>query len=305
MKYTKIILITLVLVALGFLAYTLINQKTEELPEVTLTDNKWINDINDRIDALKNSEIDIFTKKTYDEIIYYIQEYSNSNKITEQWSSNLRKKLEYVYFEKFIKEANYTLSNSLWKKEDIKFIRDEIKRLGNSQFIQDAAALMPIQRVLIEYDEINSFLASAKGFATFSGGSNFIESFPKLKAKDIIDKANEKNKTSSLVKNNSELMSELANVRKNIYQKHFRFIEAKIEKLKRHDCSSYYSNFTYDKGYSSYFNQTCKHIFDDINEFKDNANTLYGVSTDEWYSVINSYSSQISSIASKAKSRCF
>lgn len=295
MNKTKIILIVLALSGLGFLAYTLINQKTEDVEEVTLTDNKFINEINKRIDEIKNSEKNYFSKEQYAEIIYLINEYEKNNKISTQWSSNLRKKLEYVYFDKFIKEANYVFNQSNWSSSDIKFIREETSRLVKSEFLQETSGLNPIQRVLKEYDEIKAFLARAKSFSHSNSVSSMNQKFDNKTVGDYINESKAKAKTSSLVKNNQDLIKNLKNIQSWMYQKHLNFFEAKLNKAKSEGYSKY------DEDYNRFYNGVCQPMFEDINEFKDIANQKYGVSTNDWYNQVDHIKDEISKIARYAK----
>lgn len=294
MNKTKITLISLAFLGVGVLAYTLINQKTEELEEVTLTDNKFINEINGLIDDVKNSAVAKFSKEDYDKIVYLIEEYHDNNKISAQWSSNLRKKAEYIYFEKFIKEADYVFNQSNWSKSDIAFIRDEHKRLNNSAYLQEKAGLQPIKRVLSEYDAIQSFLAKAKSFANSNAITSMKQSFDMPTVDNYMSEANSKLKTSSKVKNNQQLMSELKNVPKLMYQKHLVFLNEKVKKTKTEPYSKY-------NDYNSFYNGVCQPIFDDINDFKSVSKQKYNVTSNDWYDEIDKIKNEVTRIATYAK----
>lgn len=295
MNKTKTILLILALVGLGVLAYTLTNQKTEELEDVTLTDNKFINEINGLIDDLKNSDEAKFSKVDYDNIIYLIDEYLDNNKISAQWSANLRKKVEYIYFEKFVKEAEYAFNQSNWSTSNITYVRNETQRLNNSSFLQEKAGLKPIERVLNEYDEIKSFMAKAQSYAGSNSINSMMQKFDITTVDNYLSEANAKLKTSSKVKNNIQLMNELKNVPNLMYKKHLFFLSEKVKKAQGEGYSRY------GKDYTRFYNGVCQPIFDDINDFKDVANQKYGVTSNDWYDVIDNIKSDVSTIARYAK----
>ena len=285
----------LALAGLGVLGYTLINQKTEDLEEVTLTDNKFINEINGLIDDLKNSAEAKFSKDDYDKIIYLIDEYHDNNKISPQWSANLRKKVEYIYHDKFIKEAEYVFNQSNWSASDITFIREETKRLNNSPYLQEKAGLKPIERVLSEYDGIQSFITRAKSYANSNTITSMTQEFDISTVDNYLNEAKAKLKTSSKVKNNQQLMNELKKAPHLMYNKHLAFLREKVKKAKGEGYSKY------NKDYTRFYNGVCQPIFDDINDFKDVANQKYGVTSNDWYDIIEQIKSDVSEIARYAK----
>lgn len=294
MKYFKITLISLAIIGIGISAYSLYSKENEEIKEVELNDNKFINYINQQIESIKNSPKEEFSKKKYKQTVYSIEDYYKTEKITKQWYDNLNKKTEYIYHNKFIKEANYIFSKTIWNSNDVNYLKNELNYLKKSKYITSQTALNPLNRVISDYDKIIDFISKSKQYTNTNKRPSLDEKFNELEAKSYLNTAAKLSKIQSLVKNNIDLMNGLANIKLLMLYKHIDFLNSKLLKIESQKCTTY-------NDYNTFFNVVCKPIFNDISDFKNTANETYGCETSLWYDRISEISTKVSEIAKDSK----
>jgi len=297
MKYLKITLISVAIFGVGIFAYKLNSKEPDELKKVEKTENTFIAHINQQIELIKKGPK--LSKKIYNETLYLINDYEKNNKFTKLWSTNLRKKTEYIYYDKFLKDANSVFSNNIWGTNDISYIRNELKYLEKSSYISDKGSLNTLNRILAEYDDANNFLVQIKGYAGSNPIPQIDNKFDSYTVESYIKKAFSISKTQSKIKNNKALMSGLDNVKSLMLSKHINFLKRKLSIIKLEDCRKYYD-------YNVFFNTVCKPVFNDLVDFKNIANDRYGCETDKWYNTIDKISFDVSTVARESKkSPCF
>lgn len=296
MKYLKTTLIISAIVA-GLIFIQFFNSnETDAVEEVNIKGNTFINAINQQIESIKNSDRKTFSKNLYEETIYSINEAKKNNKITPQWAKNLAQKTEFIYHDKFIQEAHFVFSKSEWSVTDLNYLRNEINRLSRSAYIESKTELNKLNKVLAEYNAIQSFLAEAKNYSVSNDITNLSDGFNLQTTRIYIDNALKMSRTNSEVRNNKSLISQLGNVKTWMYQKHVDFLNKKYDYISEINCSNY--------GYYNYYNQVCTPMFDELNLFKNNANDLYSVSTEIWYNTIDGISSNVSYLSRQARKNC-
>lgn len=298
MKYLKITIVAIAIIGVGMLSFKLYSEKTEELTQVKLTDNTFIDNIKQQIDAIKNSPEDTFCRDKYKETVYLINQYKKGNKITQQESDNLRKETEYAYHNKFIEEANYVFSQASWSSDDMGFIKTELLFLGASTYITNKESLHPLNQILVEYKEIKSFLAKIKTYSAYNPTPKPSDLFDSYAVETYIKKALKMSKTPSKIKNNWNLMNGLKNVKSLMLSKHLNFLKKKLSIINSVDCTKY-------DDYLQIYNKFALPIYNDINKFEDTANARYGCETSKWYNTTTSISNSVFKVIQGYKVNCF
>jgi uncharacterized protein YqgQ len=294
MKYIKTTLITLGVIATLILISQFNSKKTDEVGEVNLKTNAFVESIKQQIELIKQSDKKTFSKKLYEQTIYSINDSEKNTKISRQWAQNLRQQTEFIYHDKFIQEANYFFSKSEWPVYEISFIEQELNRLYQSKLIDNKKELNKLKAVLNEYNSDLVFITSSNQYSRTNSVSDLSAVFDVEKVKSIIQKAATMYKTNSVLKNNRVLMEQLSNVKKLMYQKHLDFLSEKIQLVEN-------QNFIFYNGYYDYYNKVNIPLFDEINNFKSIAESLYSMNSEIWYDKVDNISYRNSTNVKDAK----
>lgn len=152
MKYIKFLVITITITLTGvgvyFFVSSLVND--EITPSGVDRCKEYVEkDIHHKIDGASNSR---FCKSEYDIILKDIKFYFKDKPLDLTTYTMM---LNNHYSEKFVSQANFIFDDNKWKYEDIKFIREETKRLDAIQ--PDNEDLAQIKKILKNYDSLVAF----------------------------------------------------------------------------------------------------------------------------------------------------
>ena len=258
MEKVKIILAIAVLAIIGFFIWKW-SVNTVTIGIIKPPTNQFTARIESEIDSLNKIPSNVFCQKLYKDIQYQITDnhkhgfLGKNENDNNQWKEILSKNLYSAYAPKFLEQAMNVFKNSVWKKDDINFIRIEIKTLQNSDYLEQgspiANSFKDINAVLEKYNEISDFIFSCNNFS-FSDSS--IETpFP-----DVSDKIKKSHAylnndlDNSYVNNCSYLKDGLRDVPQKLLIKHTSYISSKITsnlvKYKIYSLQSDYSKNMYD-----------------------------------------------------------
>lgn len=274
MKAVKIILAIVVLSIIGFFATKwFINidpPKKTDLPK-----NQYIERIESEIDSLTKMPENKFCHKYYNDVQYRINYYFNEGFLgknesdNSQWQEILSKNLYSAYAQKFVEQAMYVFSQSEWKKEDLKFIRREVKILKNSSYLGSTGLITSfdeINTILSKYYEINGFINACKEFA--NSNYDLENTFPDVS--EMIKKSRayiKNNLDNNYVNNCTRLKVGLEAIPKILFDKHINYLTKKIN-----DNGARYGEFNYQSNYSKTIYTPLWNQIDALN------NDIYGIS---------------------------
>ena len=289
MKAFKIVLSISIVAILGILLFNWYKCPPPP-PESSPPRNAFVERDSILIDSLNKMPFGSFCKEFYLKVQSAIAEdYKNGNlgltpfndsglwkqkldsNYNSQWNDILSKNLYSAYAPLFVKQAMHVFNQSEWEEQDLKFIRDEVvvlrgsPYLGHSGFVSSFDKIMAI---LKKYDEINYFIKECKSVAyqNYTLGSKF----PNLNEKVNKSKAYLLNNLdNSYVNNCYRLRNELQIVPITLFDKHIKYLEAKIDNQHSTD---YLLKFEDQPAYSNNIYQPLK------NEINELDNNVYGIS---------------------------
>lgn len=261
MKVTKIILISVILLIIGFVLLQFINndeQITYKKTEV-FSENAYTKEIQSGIDSLSSLSDTLLAKDYYNKIQGQIDDFHENKKLNkESTSSNneqkkrLSQKLLSSYIVHLNTYASHVFTQTSWKNSDIGKIRAEIKFIKNSPLIgaeNDVEnSLKEISNTLKKYDEINAFIVSTHKISGSITNLNDGISIDDLRKK--------KNQATNYLKNNMEdkfvnynapLKDKLKEVPTNILNAQLSFFSRKIDKY-----GNTYPKYSSQKDYTEY-----------------------------------------------------
>lgn len=249
MKTLKIFLAVSALAIIGFFSWYWYDN-LKNAPETKPPTNQFTEKIESDIESLGKMPSNSFCGAYYKSIESGIDEFYNDGSLgltsykedkfwkqrldsvrNKQWKKILRKNLYSTYAIKFIDQAMYVFKGAEWKINDIKFIRDEVKALKESPYLDDkgsvAHSFNEISAILAKYDEITNFINGCKGFSYTD--LDIKSSFPNLSAKIIKAKTYLKNNLdNSYVNNCAHLKEDLKDIPKILFSKNISYLKQKI-----------------------------------------------------------------------------
>ena len=259
MKAIKISLAVIVVAAIAFFVIQSL-VITDKTGGISLPQNQFTKRIKQETDSLGTFPNNKFCKEFYEEVNYHIEDYyknqrlGNSPSENNQWKDNLSQNLYSVYAEKFIHQAFYVFSSSVWKIEDLKFIRSEYQTLRKSNLLEKGSPVdkkfTEIQTIFSKYDEITGFISACRGFS-YSGSSLF-DKFPLTDAKSKISRAKTLQNNglgNEYVNNCTRLHDGLKEIPQTLFRAHVRYLDNKISywsgKYSEYNSQSEYANLLY------------------------------------------------------------
>jgi hypothetical protein len=279
MKALKIILAVAVMATIGFFIWKWIIN-IEQPTDVKPPTNPYTARIEREIDSLRKVPVNTFCKQFCENIQYRITDYykqkflGKTDKDNERWKDILSKNLYSTYAPKFTEQAMYVFNHSDWKIADLTFIRNEVKKLQGSGYLEQnspvASKFKDIQIILSKYDEIVGFISSCKGYSY----SNY--EIDGLFPIDDVSGKIQKSKTylsnrldNNYVNNCTRLKDGLREIPQTLYNKHISYLRLKIQKN-----SGRYKEYQFQKDYS---NIIYTPLESQVNELDNN---IYGINTD-------------------------
>lgn len=239
-KNIKIGLLAFLVLIIGGFVYLNADDSGSDLDsdiEIPDTKNVHIQKINTDIGELSNMSPNQFSKSSYKDILYRIEEAHEQRLLGTSVSDNLRwkkilmKNLFSRYVTQFLKESMYVFENNTWKVDKVKFINKEHKVLKASEYMDAnsdiATKLNKISAILTKYYEINKFLIDCNAFKHEIYSID--EQYP-----DVSDKLNKakrylNNKLDNRYVNNcTRIKDKLKKIPDVMYQKHIKYLDNKL-----------------------------------------------------------------------------
>lgn len=237
----KTVKISLALVVVGLITFLVVNSIIpEEKPaSPPPPKNQFTESIEQEIIDLQKLPANRFYKEAYNDVIFHIDDFYKKNRLgknkieNNKWRELLSKNLYSVYTDKFIKQTFNVFNKSEWNNEDLIFIRSESAVLRKSKFLKKDSPIdnsfVKIQQILGKYDEINSFIASCKGFSY--SDESFDSAFPLSEVKKKMARAlsyKKNNLENSFVNNCVSLHNQLNEINNFLFYSHINYLDKKI-----------------------------------------------------------------------------
>lgn len=271
MNAIKIFLGIAIIAIICFFSYKLFGP-TPSLTETHHSNHDDLSDITSDIESLKISPENVFCPKIYKNIQYYISKskFAENENDNNQRKEDLSKGLYSAYALKFIDQAMYVFKGSIWKKEDLNFIRIEVKTLQNSAYLEQgspiANSFKDINAIIEKYYGISDFIYSCNNFS-------FTDSSIETPFPDVSDKIKKSHAylnnelENSYVNNCGYLKEGLRDIPQKLLIKHTSYISSKIT-------SNWvkYKNYSFQSDYLKYIYEPLKSQIDAM------SNDVYGVS---------------------------
>lgn len=276
-KYLKPVISIIVL---AVIVIVIINSLVETAPPPPPRppENNFVKNIQADIDNLSLLPDNQFCKATFKSIAYRInQDYTNQNYGKSEyanftWKESLMKNLYAAYTGKFIKQAFFVFNHPFWEKSDLNFIREEVKGLKNSTYLEGGSIFSDkfteINSIFDKYDSITAFISDCKGFSFMDMSLTAV--FPVSDVQNNLLKATayDYNTGNSYVNNCSRLHIELKSVPEILFKSHVEYIDALL------------AHHKFDYQGLSNFTQYRNDIFlplDSILDGLENMQSVYGV----------------------------
>jgi hypothetical protein len=277
MKAIKIILGIVVLATIGFCVWKFLGKTPPPINPLELTANPWVKDIKHEIDSVLSDQTGFINTRKYSaDIQAHIDDnYKNKhlcNNDNEEASNEtnrrlLSERLYASYFKKFVEMTFNVFKYSEWKPDDLKFIREEIKRLQSSSYFDgkgyQGKSIKEIGDIFKKYDDIVRFISTCKSFSYSASGLS--DPFPISDIQDNISQAiayRNNRLGDEYVNNCTRLHDGLKEIPQVLFQAHVRYLDRKISKW-----SGLYSNYN---SYNDYVNNLYTSLKNEINVLKNN-----------------------------------
>jgi hypothetical protein len=284
MKTIKIILPIALIAIIGFFIWISWGKDAKGSTVITLPQNQYTIRIGKEIDSLGKASESVFCKRFYNDILYRITDYykqgflgkdANDN---SQWQELLSKDLYSAYAPKFAEQAMYVFNGSEWKTNDINFIRNELKTLQNSNYLEQGSpvdnSFQNIHGILSKYDEIAAFIYTCNNFSF--PYYDITISFPldDVKGKIHTSKTYISNGLDNIYVNNcTRLKNGLIIIPQNLFNQHVNYLRSKIRKN-----SDRFNEFSSQPEYSDTIYMPLK------SQIRELDNSVYEVSEDAFNS---------------------
>ncbi|GHB36283.1 hypothetical protein [Mongoliitalea lutea] len=255
MKNIKIGLLVILGLAIVFGFFYWSNEITPP-PPVEESDNQFIQNVNGKIKELSGVPESRFSQSLYAEIEYLINDYYTNDRLgsnpteNEQVKLNLTKSLYSTYVEKFVTQAYYVFNNLTWDPADLRFIKNESLSLRRSPLLaaqsQVERQLSEIQRIISQYEEIESFIRICKSFSYLETGLS--DRFPIDIVTEKINSSLEINQSrfgNRYLFNCVRLNEDLGNIPEILFTAHVKYLDNKIN-----NWSGAYINFNSQRTYA-------------------------------------------------------
>jgi len=197
-------------------------------PSLPPVPNEIVGDLLRKIDNLGKETENIISSAEYDKLKYEIEFYKGKGKVDLKWADQLYRKLDYTYTTLFIKQAEYVLNNTNCDLSKMAAIRGELKKLQSSLYISDKTQLNNIGSKLNAYDEIVSFIASTRAFASDISVSNFSVRFDKTAAIMRMQQAANYLAKNNMARKCDRLSSSLKEIPNWMYNKNIGYLRNKL-----------------------------------------------------------------------------
>src|SRR5690554_2248911 len=246
----KAIKIGLAIVVIGAIAFFVIKSlgSTNELEEIPPSKNAFVERIKNEIGSIKTHPNSEFNKSIYTDIKYLIDDHYKPHppqhpygRLGETQGENDQRKdilsrdLYSAYANKFLEQAFYVFNNTSWKSKDLAFIRREYKALQDSPYLESGNALNTkfedIKRIFNKYDEINRFISSCNKFS-YPTNPALKDTFPIDDVRSKLNQVTTYRNTrlgNSYLNNCERLHIALNAIPQNLYDKHFKYLDNKID----------------------------------------------------------------------------
>jgi len=287
MKAVKIILAIAVVAVIGLFVWKWLAPLTERSsykPPI----NQFTERIESEIDSLSKSPVNVFCKNFYKEIQYRINDYheqgffGKSESDNDQWKEILSKNLYSAYASKFAEQAMYVFNGSEWRIDNLNFIRNEVKELKKSEYLDLTANYFnQIDQILAKYDEIAGFVSHCNNF-TFDNYELGVF-FPNVSDKIQKSRAYLSN-NNGYVDNCTRLKNGLQEIPQKLFNKHTNYLHTKIQQN-----GNRYNEFNYQSDYSNTIYTPLKNQIEDLN------NDVYGIGNNAFDNGYNSLENLLSS----------
>ncbi len=178
----------------------------------------------------------VFCQNFYKDIQYHIADYhkqgflGNNESDNNQWKEILSKNLYSAYAPKFADQAMYVFNGLEWETADLNVIRNEVKILKNSSYLQQgsqvAIKFKEIDSILKKYDEIADFISLCNNFSYSPDGMS--DGFPDVSDKIQRSRAYLSNSLdNSYVNNCARLKDGLREIPKKLFDEHVNYLHKK------------------------------------------------------------------------------
>ena len=198
----------------------------QNMPEKTFC-HAYYQQIQDRLDYFwKQGSLGLTTYK--DGNIEKTKKDANAN---SQWKDYLSQNLYSAYAPVFVEQAMYIFSRSEWKIEDINFIRNEVKSLKASSYLQASSPVAfsfnKINFILARYDDRIWFINDCKKFPAPNDDLN--SSYPDMsimiaKSKGYMNT----DPNNDEINHCTRLKNDLENIPEMLFEKHIDYLKKKI-----------------------------------------------------------------------------
>ncbi len=250
MKKIKFLLLISVIGTLSYFIYSWYFDP-KRIVEITPPKNTYTEEIQKRINVLSSLPATSFSKLEYEKIrssiyLFYkdgslgikpvkegkIWKNIPDGNANNLWNEILSKNLYAAYTNKFINQANHVLNGTVWRVQDISFIRNELRELKKSKYLAsdgiDAQNLNSISNVINEYYQINNFISMCSNYTY----TNFEidENFPDLS--DLINKSHNylvKGFNNDQLNNCTRIKLGLKSIPNKLFSKHISYFKSKID----------------------------------------------------------------------------
>ena len=179
------------------------------------------------IRGFSDMEDDAFNDSLYNVVVDKIALYKSENFITKGEADSKTNALVQSYVPVFYELCYDKFEASVWYESDHKAMRDRITELRNLKIDNGMSnavsgscetSLAGIEKIITDYNDAKSLIASSYSFESVK------------KAEETIKKADEYLETKPLI-NCTELEEQLGNVRKNLANAHYNYVDKQINGL--------------------------------------------------------------------------
>lgn len=226
--------------------------------------NQYINNLNEELNNLLEAKTHLKEDSIFQTSLNKIAIYVSESKISMEEGDLQIDTLLSIYSKLFIKRSFAYFSQSRWVKSKHVYIMSNVSKLRKIRHY-DGSSVLPcelsdslkiLEHIISDYDMAKSISCETK----FTSVKN---------ARILIDRA-EKYAKDPYLSHCSELVHQLNGLKPKIAQSHYEYLQREVERL------SQYTQYS-----QSYFEEIlAARVNEEINEYDDNADSLYGTRCD-------------------------
>jgi len=257
----KIILLSVAVLAavVGVMSYY---RTVVSPPGKLVLKNQYINAVKEDIDSIKYANVELTLDNAYVSIIHDIDFMLVNSYITEQERDELLESFSTHYIPQYVAYCKTQFANSIWSEPELQRQSNRITEL-QSLVTTDGkkvvggngyASLNWVHGVIKSYYAAKS-IAIVKGYNGISAA--------KIKINTAKNYAN-----MSPLNNCRQLVDALNDVPYRLEKVHYAYLIGQVERLR------YWRNYTEDE-----YDEVADYVFDKLKEYEDNANSVYGCSS--------------------------